>query len=144
MKRVTDMVNDQYKKEATLQQLFTFFTSLSMFLAALGILGLIIHATEQRRKEIGVRKVLGATVTSIVRLFSVDFLKLILLALVVATPVAWWLMSRWLTDFAYRTRISPWMFGAAGLATIAIALIAISLQAVKAAVDNPIKSLRTE
>jgi putative ABC transport system permease protein len=144
MKWVTDMVNDQYKKEATLQRLFTFFSSLSMFLAALGILGLIIHATEQRRKEIGIRKVLGATVTSIVRLFSVDFLKLILLALVVATPVAWWLMSRWLTDFAYRTPISPWMFAAAGLTTITIALVTIGLQTVKAALDNPIKSLRSE
>jgi putative ABC transport system permease protein len=144
MKWVNDMVNDQYKKEATLQQLFAFFSGLSMFLAALGILGLIIHATEQRRKEIGIRKVLGATVASIVRLFSVDFLKLILLALVVATPVAWWLMSRWLTDFAYRTRVSPWMFGVAGMTTVAIALITIGLQAAKAALDNPIKSLRTE
>lgn len=144
MKWVTDMVNDQYKKEATLQQLFTFFSSLSMFLAALGILGLIIHATEQRRKEIGIRKVLGATVTSVVRLFSVDILRLILLALVVATPIAWWLMSRWLTDFAYRIRISPWVFAAAGLVTIAIALATISLHTVKAAMDNPVKSLRAE
>jgi putative ABC transport system permease protein len=115
-----------------------------MFLAALGILGLIIHATEQRRKEIGIRKVLGATVTSIVRLFSVDFLKLILLALVIATPVAWWLMSRWLTNFAYRIRISPWMFAAAGLVTITIALVTTSFQTMKAGLDNPIKSLRTE
>ena len=142
--RVTDMLNDQYKTESTLQQLFTFFSSLSMFLAALGILGLIIHATEQRRKEIGVRKVLGASVTSIVRLFSFDFLKLIGFALVVATPVAWWLMSRWLTDFAYRIRISPWIFAAAGLTTITIALVTITLQAVKAALDNPVRSLRTE
>ncbi len=144
MKWVTDMVNDQYKKEATLQQLFTFFSSLSMFLAALGILGLIIHSTEQRRREIGIRKVLGASVASIVRLFSVDFLKLILLALIVATPVAWWLMSRWLADFAYRTRISPWMFGIAGMTTVAIALAIISFQAVRAAMDNPVKSLRAE
>jgi putative ABC transport system permease protein len=141
---VTDMVDDQYKKESTLQQLFTFFSSLSMFLAALGILGLVIHSTEQRRKEIGIRKVLGASVNSIVRLFSTDFLKLILLALLVATPVAWWLMSRWLTDFAYRIKISPWIFAAAGLTTIAIAMVTISLQAVKAALDNPAKSLRTE
>ena len=142
--RVTDMVNDQYKTESTLQQLFTFFSGLSMFLASLGILGLIIHATEQRRKEIGVRKVLGASVTSIVRLFSFDFLKLILLALAVATPVAWWLMSHWLTDFAYRIQISPWLFVAAGGTTITIALVTITLQAAKAALDNPVRSLRTE
>ena len=141
---VTDMVDDQYKKEAMLQQLFTFFSSLSMFLAALGILGLVIHATGQRRKEIGIRKVLGASVNSIVRLFTIDFLKLILLALIAAAPIAWWLMSRWLTDFAYRTSISPWIFVAAGLATIAIALVTISVQAVNAALANPAKSLRTE
>ncbi len=144
LKWVTDMMDDQYKKEATLQQLFTFFSSLSMFLAALGILGLIIHATEQRRKEIGIRKVLGASVTSIVQLFSVDFLKLILLALIVATPIAWWLMSHWLTDFAYRISISPWIFAAAGLTTIAIGLVTISLQAVKAALENPVKNLRAD
>jgi putative ABC transport system permease protein len=144
LKWVTDMVDDQYKKEATLQQLFTFFSSLSMFLAALGILGLIIHVTERRRKEIGIRKVLGATVTSIVQLFSIDFLKLILLALVIATPIAWWLMSHWLTDFAYRISISLWIFAAAGFTTIAIALITISLQVVRAALENPVKTLRTD
>ena len=144
LKWVTDMVDDQYKKEEALQQLFTFFSSLSMFLAALGILGLIIHATEQRRKEIGIRKVLGATVASIVQLFSIDFLKLILLALLIATPVAWWLMSHWLTDFAYRISINLWVFTAAGLTTIAIALITISLQAVNAALENPVKNLRTD
>jgi len=144
LKWVTDMVNDQYKKEATLQQLFTFFSSLSMFLAALGILGLIIYATEQRRKEIGIRKVLGATVASIIQLFSIDFLQLILLALAIATPVAWWLMSHWLTDFAYRISISLWIFAASGLITIAIAVITISLQAGKAALENPVRSLRTD
>ncbi len=135
---------EQYQKEGTLQQLFTFFSSLSMFLAALGILGLIIHATEQRRKEIGIRKVLGATVASIVQLFSVDFLKLILLALAIATPVAWWLMSHWLTDFAYRISISLWIFAAAGITTVGIALITISLHAVKAALENPVKNLRAD
>ncbi|HEV3324517.1 MAG TPA: FtsX-like permease family protein [Puia sp.] len=142
--KVSDMLDDQYKTEAALAQFFTFFSSLSMFLAALGILGLIIYATGQRRKEIGVRKVLGASVASIVRLFSFDFLKLILLALVLASPLAGWLMHGWLNDFAYRIRISPWIFLAAGLVTTVIALATISLQTVKAALDNPVKSLRTE
>jgi putative ABC transport system permease protein len=142
--KVSDMLDDQYKTEAALAQFFTFFSSLSMFLAALGILGLIIYATGQRRKEIGVRKVLGASVASIVRLFSFDFLKLILLALVLASPLAGWLMHGWLNDFAYRIRISPWIFLAAGLITTVIALATISLQTVKAALDNPVKSLRTE
>jgi putative ABC transport system permease protein len=88
--------------------------------------------------------VLGASVTSIVRLFSFDFLKLILLALAVASPLAGWLMHSWLNDFAYRIRISPWMFVAAGLVTTIIALATISLQAVKAAMDNPVKALRAE
>jgi putative ABC transport system permease protein len=142
--KVSNMLDDQYKTEAALAQFFTFFSSLNMFLAALGILGLIIYATGQRRKEIGVRKVLGASVASIVRLFSFDFLKLILLALVLASPLAGWLMHGWLNDFAYRIRISPWIFLAAGLVTTVIALATISLQTVKAALDNPVKSLRTE
>jgi putative ABC transport system permease protein len=138
------MLDDQYKSEAALGQFFTFFSSLSMFLAALGILGLVIHATGQRRKEIGIRKVLGASVASIVRLFSVDFLKPILLALAFASPVAGWLMHGWLNDFAYRIPISPWMFVGAGLAAITIALATISFQAVKAALDNPVNNLRAE
>jgi len=141
---VSDMLDDQYKTEAALEQFFTFFSSLSMFLAALGILGLVIHATGQRRKEIGVRKVLGASVASIVRLFSVDFLKLIVLALALASPVAGWLMHGWLNDFAYRINMSPWIFVFAGVATTIVALATISFQAVKAALDNPVESLRAD
>lgn len=144
IRTVTDILDAQYKAETTLQHLFTFFSGLSMFLAVLGIFGLIIHATEQRRKEIGIRKVLGASVSSIVRLFSFDFMKLIGVALLLAIPVAWWLMSGWLADFAYRISISPWIFVAAGLITMSISLITISLQSVKAAADNPVKSLRSE
>jgi putative ABC transport system permease protein len=141
---VSKMLDDQYKTEAALGQFFTFFSGLSMFLALLGILGLVIHATGQRRKEIGIRKVLGASVASIVRLFSIDFLKPILLALAFASPVAGWLMHGWLNDFAYRIPIGPWMFVAAGLATTTIALVTISVQAVKAALDNPVKNLRAD
>ena len=138
------MLAAQYKTESRLQQLFSFFSGLSMFLAALGVLGLIIQATAQRKKEIGVRKVLGASVTSIVRLFSIDFVKLVLIAVLIASPVAWWLMNKWLLDFAYRIHISGWVFIIAGAIAVIIALLTISIQSIKAAMANPIKSLRTE
>lgn len=144
IKWVDEMVNNQYKAESKLQQLFTFFSSLSMFLAALGILGLIVQATAQRIKEIGIRKVLGASVNSIVQLISFDFLKLILLAIAIASPVAWWLMNKWLLDFAYRIHINWWVFAIAGFIAIFIALITISFQAIKAALSNPVESLRSE
>jgi len=144
IKWVDEMVNNQYKTESKLQQLFTFFSSLSMFLAALGIFGLIVQATAQRVKEIGIRKVLGASVNSIVRLFSVDFLKLIIIAIAIASPVAWWLMNKWLLDFAYRIHISWWVFAIAGFIAIFIALLTISFQAIKAAIANPVDSLRSE
>ncbi|SFQ09913.1 FtsX-like permease family protein [Parafilimonas terrae] len=144
IKWVDDMLAAQYKTESRLQQLFSFFSGLSMFLAALGVLGLIIQATAQRKKEIGVRKVLGASVTSIVRLFSIDFVKLVLIAVLIASPVAWWLMNKWLLDFAYRIHISGWVFIIAGAIAVIIALLTISIQSIKAAMANPIKSLRTE
>lgn len=141
---VDEALADQYKAENKLQQLFTFFSGLSMFLAALGIFGLIVQATAQRIKEIGIRKVLGASVHSIVQLFSIDFFKLIIIAIIIASPVAWWLMNQWLQDFAYRIHINWWVFGIAGFIAICIALMTISVQAIKAAVANPVKSLRTE
>lgn len=144
MKWVDDMLADQYKAESKLQQLFTFFSGLSMFLAALGIFGLIVQSAGQRIKEIGIRKVLGASVTSIVRLFSIDFLKLIIIAIIIASPVAWWLMNKWLLDFAYRIHIKWWVFAIAGFIAIFIALITVSFQSIRAAVANPVKSLRTE
>jgi putative ABC transport system permease protein len=115
-----------------------------MFLAALGVLGLIIQSTAQRKKEIGIRKVLGASVTSIVSLFSIDFVKLIIIAVFIASPVAWWLMTKWLQGFAYRMQISGWIFIAAGSGALFIALITVSFQSIKAANANPVKSLRTE
>lgn len=144
IKWVDDMLASQYKSESKLQQLFTFFSSLSMFLAALGIFGLIVQATGQRVKEIGIRKVLGASIHSIVRLFSVDFLKLIIIAIVIASPVAWWLMNKWLLDFAYRISVSWTVFAIAGFIAIFIALLTIGFQAIKAAVANPVDSLRSE
>lgn len=144
IKYVDDMLAEQYKAESKLQQLFTFFSGLSMFLAALGIFGLIVQATLQRLKEIGIRKVLGASVHSIVKLFSIDFVKLILIAILIASPIAWWLMNKWLMDFASRIHINWWVFAIAGIIAIGIALITISYQAIKAAMANPVKSLRSE
>ena len=144
MNWVDEMLANQYNAESKLQQLFAFFSGLSMLLAALGVFGLIVQATSQRIKEIGIRKVLGGSVHSIVRLFSIDFLKLVLMAIIIASPVAWWLMNKWLQDFAYRINISWWIFALAGVISIVIALVTVSVQAIKAAITNPIKSLRTE
>ncbi len=143
IKWVDETLAQQYLREEKLQQLFTFFSSLSMFLAALGIFGLIVQATAQRVKEIGIRKILGASVLSIVQLFSLYFFKLILIAIVIATPIAWWLLNKWLLDFAYRIHIDWWVFLVAGSIAIFIALLTISFQAIKAAIANPVKSLRT-
>jgi putative ABC transport system permease protein len=144
IKWVDDMLAAQYKQESKLQQIFRFFSGLSMFLAALGILGLIIQATAQRKKEIGIRKVLGASIHSIVRLFFIDFVKLILISIVIASPIAWWLMNKWLMDYAYRITVNWWVFAIAGSVALLIALITIGFQAIKAAMANPVESLRSE
>jgi putative ABC transport system permease protein len=141
---VDDMLAAQYKQESKLQQIFRFFSGLSMFLAALGILGLIIQATAQRKKEIGIRKVLGASIHSIVRLFFIDFVKLILISIVIASPIAWWLMNKWLMGYAYRITVNWWVFAIAGSVALLIALITIGFQAIKAAMANPVESLRSE
>ena len=141
---VDDIVRQQYEDERRLQKIFTFFSTLTMLLAALGVFGLIMQSTAQRVKEIGIRKVLGASVESIVSLFSADFVKLIVIALLIASPLAWWLMNKWLLDYAYRITISWWVFALAGVTAIIIALLTISFQAVKAAMANPVKALRSE
>lgn len=134
----------QYQKEDKLKNFFGLAAMLSIFIACMGLLGLAIYTAQKREKEIGVRKVLGASVTSIVALLSKDFLKLVMIAIIIASPVAWLAMNKWLEDFAYRTHISWWMFVLAGLTTLLIALVAVSFQAIKAAIANPVKSLRTE
>jgi putative ABC transport system permease protein len=115
-----------------------------VLIACLGLFGLVTFMAEQRTKEIGVRKVLGASVTNVVSLLSKDFLLLVLIACVVAFPVAWWAMHKWLQDFAYRININWWVFVGAGVVAFAIALVTVSFQAFKAAIANPVKSLRTE
>jgi putative ABC transport system permease protein len=136
--------NNIYTAEQQTGKLFITFAVFAIFIGCLGLFGLVTYAAEQRIKEIGVRKVLGASVGGIVAMLSKDFVKLVLIASVVAFPVAWWTMHKWLESFAYRTSISWWIFVIAGIAAILIALLTVSFQAIKAAVANPVKSLRTE
>lgn len=133
-----------YKAEHTVSKLSRYFAFLAIFISCLGLFGLVTFTAEQKTKEIGIRKVLGASVTGIVRMLSKDFLKLVLIATVIAFPVAWWAMHKWLNDFEYRVDIGWWVFLVAGVAAILIALITISFQSIKAAIANPVKSLRTE
>ena len=134
----------QYRSEDRFGNLFFNFAILAIFISCLGLLGLASYSTLQRTREIGVRKVLGASVSSIINLLSLDFLKLVLISFILASPIAWLFMSRWLRDFAYRTSPAWWMFAFAGIAAIVIAFGTISFQAIKAAISNPVKSLRTE
>ncbi|GAB3895756.1 ABC transporter permease [Spirosoma agri] len=134
----------QYKAEQKQGEVLLTFTMLAVLIACLGLFGLAAFAAEQRTKEIGVRKVLGASVSSIVVMLSRDFLKLVLIAVVLATPVAWFAMHRWLQNFAYKVNIEWWVFAVAGVLAIGIALLTVSFQSVKAALMNPVKSLRSE
>ena len=127
-----------------LGSIFSIFAALSIFIACLGLFGLSAFMAERRTKEIGVRKVLGASVQNVVVLLSKDFLRLTLIAIVIAFPVAWYFMNKWLEDFAYRINITWTIFLMAGLSTLIITLVTISFQAIGAAMANPVKSLRTE
>lgn len=139
-----DSFNALYKADVKTSQLIFVFSVIAIIISALGLFGLAAFTAEQRTKEIGIRKVLGATVQQITTLLSKDFVKLVLIAIVIASPVAWWAMHTWLQDFAYRIDISVWIFIAAGALALIIALVSVSLQAIKAAITNPVKSLRTE
>jgi putative ABC transport system permease protein len=136
--------NKIYKSEQRIGKIAMSFSVLAIFIACLGLFGLVTYAAEQRTKEIGIRKVLGATVTNIVGILSKDFFKLVIISALIAFPVAWWAMSTWLQDFAYRTNISWWIFLLAIGIALFIALATISFQAIKAAIANPVKNLRTE
>jgi putative ABC transport system permease protein len=133
-----------YQSEDRFQKVFITLVILGIIIACLGLLGLATFAAQQRVKEIGVRKVLGASVFNVVTLLSKDFLMLVIIALILAVPVAWYVMNEWLKDFAYRINIQWWIFLVAAIIAIIIAFITISTQAIKAAVSNPVKSLRTE
>jgi putative ABC transport system permease protein len=136
--------NNQYSNDLLFGKVFSLFSGFAILIACLGLLGLSLFATIQRTKEIGVRKVLGASVSNIVMLLSKDFIKLVIIAFVVATPIAWYIMHKWLEGFAYRITMSWWIFILTGSLAVIIALATISFQAIKAAMANPVKSLRTE
>jgi len=139
-----DKFNRQYSNEQLFEKVFGIFTAFAIFVACLGLFGLTMFSAIQRTKEIGVRKVLGASVSNIIVLLSKDFVKLVGIACLIAFPLSWWVMNSWLQDFSYRTRINGWVFLLAGLFAVMIALITVSFQAVKAAIRNPVRSLRTE
>jgi putative ABC transport system permease protein len=133
-----------YRSEQRTGAISIAFTSLAIIIACLGLFGLAAYAAEQRTKEIGIRKVLGANIATIVGMLSKDFIRLVLVAIVIAVPAGWWAMHSWLQSFAYRQEIQWWVPAVAGITAIAIALITISFQSVKAALTNPVKSLRSE
>jgi len=141
---LSDSFDEMYRSEQRAGRIAIVFAILAVLIACLGLFGLVTFMAEQRTKEIGVRKVLGASVSNVVALLSKDFLLLVLIACVFAFPVAWWAMNKWLQDFSYRINITWWVFAIAGFAAFIIALITVSFQAFKAAIANPVKSLRTE
>lgn len=136
--------NRQYSNDYLFGKVFSLFAALAILIACLGLSGLALLSATQRTKEIGIRKVLGASVTGIVLLLSKDFIKLVLLAIIIASPLAWYMMHLWLLDFAYRINISWWIFALAGLLSMVIALLVIGFQSVRSAIANPANSLRTE
>jgi len=136
--------NKLYKSESVIDKLSNYFAFLAIFISCLGLLGLAMFTAEQRTKEIGIRKVLGASVRGLFALLSKEFLQLVFIALIIASPLAWWAMNSWLRDYEYRTNISWWVFAVAGLFAVIIALVTVSFQAIKASLANPVKSLRTE
>ncbi|MBD2699242.1 ABC transporter permease [Spirosoma sp. BT702] len=139
-----DFLNTLYRSEQRTAQVVLVFSALAILIACLGLFGLAAFTAEQRTKEIGVRKVLGASVGSIVTLLSRDFLKLVVVAIIIASPIAWWAMHQWLSDFAYKIDIQWWVFLVAGLVAVGVALLTVSFQSIKAALTNPVKSLRSE
>jgi putative ABC transport system permease protein len=139
-----DSFDEMYRAEQRVGKIAIIFSVLAIFIACLGLFGLATFIAEQRTKEIGIRKVLGASVSGITMLLSKDFLKLIFIAALISFPVAWYFMNRWLQDFAYRIKIEWWIFTAAIIIVLLVAMLTVSFQAIKAAIANPVKSLRTE
>jgi putative ABC transport system permease protein len=136
--------NNQYRAEEQFGHLFINFAILAILISCLGLLGLASYTTLQRTKEVGVRRVLGASITGIVRLLSMDFLQLVVIAFLIATPIAWFFMRNWQQDFAYKATLGWWIFLGSGIAAVVIAFATISYQAIRAAITSPVKSLRSE
>ena len=139
-----EQLNRFYKKDNQLLQILAIFAALAIGIACMGLFGLSVYTARQRTKEIGVRKVLGASVMGIAVLISNEFIRLVIIASLISFPVAWWVTHKWLQDFAYRIDIKWWFFGVAGLSALVVAIVTISVQAIKAAIANPVVSLRTE
>ena len=139
-----EKVQKQYESDISMSRIINAFTFMAICISCLGLFGLAAFSAEQRNKEIGIRKVLGASVPGIIQLLSRDFLRLVLIAFIIATPISWWAMHKWLQGFVYRVTISWWMFAIAGRATLLIALFTVSSQAIRAALMNPVKSAVTE
>jgi putative ABC transport system permease protein len=139
-----EFFDQQYRSEERFGSLFLNFAALAILISCLGLLGLASYSTLQRTKEIGVRRVLGASVTGVVRLLSADFLKLVGIAFLISCPIAWFAMHRWLQDFAYRTSLTWWVFAGSGVVAVVIAFATIGYQAIRAAMASPVKSLRSD
>lgn len=139
-----DEIQNLYHKEKRLSQIYIIFTLIAFFISAIGLFTTALYDTQRRTKEIGVRKVNGATVPEILRMLNKDFVKWVIVAFFIASPIAYFTMSRWLEDFAYKITISWWIFALAGVIAMAIALLTISVQSWKAASRNPVEALRYE
>ncbi len=139
-----DSIAKLYERERKTAQLVQAATAMAIFISCMGLFGLVTFMAERRTKEIGIRKVLGASVASVVALLSVDYLKLVLVALVLAAPIAYWALCKWLENFAYHIEMQGWVFLLAGLAAMGIALLTVGGQSMRAALANPVKSLKNE
>jgi len=139
-----DRFNNTYKAEQKAGTILAIFAGLTIFVACLGLFGLAMFTAQQRTREIGIRKVLGAGIMQVSNMLSKEFLKLVFIACIIAFPLSYWAMTKWLQGFAYKTEISWWIYFIAAIAALLIALITVSFQAIKAAIANPVKSLRTE
>ena len=141
---IDDQFDARYKADEQSEMLFKVFAGIAILISCLGLFGLSTYTAQMRKKEIGVRKVLGAKVITLVSLLSKDFLKLVLIAILIAAPIAWWFMQKWLEGYAFRIDLDWTFFFLAGIIALGIAFLTVSLQAVKAAIANPVKSIRTE
>jgi ABC-type antimicrobial peptide transport system permease subunit len=134
----------KFQNEQKIGSLITWFAGLTIFISCMGLFALVAYMAERRRKEIGIRKVLGASIKNITFLLSKEFLILVLISIAVATPIAWWAMEKWLSNYAYRTNIPWWLFIVVGCLSLCIALLTVGFQAVKAATENPVKAIKSE